>query len=327
MSSFDHGTGRAARMQARADETMERWAGSAVEFQRVLAALGSGSASPGDLSRLGQHSASDVYQRLTAPQMRFLWRSVLLSSAYCNDYLWDVLPPHRRPEVGEPPTVPHPPTSADPSEWSAWYLLYTTAAMHQQVWMARVLQVLRDEAEAGGLSPEEAQRSGQAFLRERMTDYLGDLAEIGMDLMADGVSAVDESLRGLSEGLGGATARSQEITVEVSGRAGTTASTDLAIENNQAQQADVVCAVSGVEGITLTVVPARFRLAPGQTERVSVRVALPDAATPIPAPAGTIEVSGYGDEPLIVRVLAKAEPDVKPAVTIRALDAFAEPAS
>jgi hypothetical protein len=329
MRAYDRSTDRAQRVQGRANETFDQLAGSMVNVQRLLTAFASASASPQDLatgmSRYGQVQGPAAYRQLADLGQRFLSRSMLIASAYGSEFLREMVPLRRMHEVGEPPAVPHPPGRADPSEWSAWYVLYGAWAAQQQAWSARVYQLIRDEVAAGLMSQETVQASSQSFLQNRLPDYLGDMTEIGMDLFADGWSAADESVRALSDALL-REPPATELTVEVYGHTGTIARTDLAIENNRNYQADVTCVVTPIDGIGLAIVPATFHLAPGQTRRVSIRVALPDTPTNGSVPAGTISIAGYDDARLIVRVRATADATARQRLTIRALDTDVRPA-
>jgi hypothetical protein len=327
MNAHGRSADRAQRVQDRADETIDQLAGSMVNVQRLLTALATASASPQDLAnemtRYGQVQGPEAYWQLTDLSLRFLSRSMLVASAYASEFLRGMLPPNRMHEVGEPPAVPHPPEGrADPSEWSAWYVMYVAWAGQQQAWSARVYQLIRDDVAAGLMSQDSIQTSSQSFLQKRLTDYLDDMTEIGMDLFADGLSAADESVRTLSDALLGEPPAA-ESTVEVRGQAGTIARTDLAIENNRNNQADVTCVVKPIDGIDLAIVPAEFYLAPGQTQRVSILVTLPDTPTNGSVPAGTISIAGYDDATLVVHVRATAEAAARQRITIRTLDTTA----
>jgi hypothetical protein len=330
VNTYDRSADRAQRVQGRVDVTFDQLAGSMVNFRRLLTALAGASASPQDaateMSRYLQVQGPETYRQLADLGQHFVSRSMLIASAYGSECLHEMVPPHRMHEVGEPPGVPHPPGSADPSEWAAWYVLYGAWAAQQQAWSARVFQLIRDEIAAGLMSQEAVQASIQTFLRNRLPDYLGDMTEIGMDLFTDGLSAADESVRALSDALLREPPPATELTVEVSGHTGTIARTDLAIENNRNYQADVTCMVTPIDGIGLAVVPAAFHLAPGQTRRVSIRVALPDTPTNGSVPAGTISIAGYDDARLIVRVRATADATARQRLVIRTLDTDVRPA-
>jgi hypothetical protein len=230
----------------------------------------------------------------------------------------------RYAELGEPPPVPRPPAGADPTEWAAWYLGYVAWTAQQQVWTARVYQLIQDEVSAGALPGHAAGAASEAVLRDQLPGYLADLAEAGLDLVEDGLGTADESMRALIEALLGRPVAT-DLTVSVHGLAGTIARTELAIENNRGEPAEVECQVRPADGVGLAVQPSRFQLAAGQAERVSIRVALPDAAPAGSLPAGTIYVAGYGETPLRVQVLATVSEPPHQHLSIRALDRPAEP--
>jgi hypothetical protein len=323
MSSPEGPTARAERLQAGADELWERVAATTYQIQRLLTALAAGGAPAeevaAELTRFGQVEGPDAYRRLAELNLRYLVRAMLVGSAHGNEFLREMLPPHRRSEVGEPPAVPDPPAVGDPTAWTSWYVRYGTWAVRQQAWTARAYQILRAEGGSGLTPPDGRRDAGQLLAQERLNDYLADLSELGLELMRDGLSATDESVRALSDAVLGEPA-AREVTVEARGQVGTIARADLAIENNRRQPADVRCSVDPADGLALAVTPAQFQLPPGRTERVSIRVGLPDAPTDGSIPAGTITVRGYGDETLLVRVRATAV-GVSPArITIRAVD-------
>jgi len=277
------------------------------------------------MTRYGQTRGPEAYRELTDLSLRFLSRLVLVASAYGTECLRDTVPSDRLHEVGEPPAVPHPPWRVDPSEWSAWSVLYAAWSAQQQAWSARAYEIITEEVAAGRISQDAVQRSSQSFLQNRLPDYMADLTEIGMDLFADGLTVADESVRGLSEALLGAPTATG-LTVEVRGHTGTIARSDLAIENNRNSAADVTCVVTPTDGINLAVVPATFRLAPRQTQRVNIRVALPDAPTNGSVSAGTISIAGYDDATLIVHVRATADATAGQRIAIRPLDTVVRPA-
>ena len=327
--STDGRTGhRQALLQIRADAALDELATSMFNVQRLLMALAAASASPqqlaADLTRYGELQGPDIYQQFSDLSQRFLSRSLLVASAYASECLRNMVPPHRRAEVGEPPAVPQPAGRADPSELAAWYARFGAWAAQQQAWSARVYQVLRDEVAAGRMSPDAARTSGQSFVQAGLPGYLSDMAEISMDLIAGGMSAADASVRGLSDALQQEPS-ARELTVEMHGRPGTMASTELAIENNRTDPAEVVCIATPMAGSRLAIEPARFHLAPGQTERVRIRLDLPDTPTDGSVPAGTISVAGSGDTTLLVHVRATAAAATR-SITIRALEPVAEPA-
>jgi len=323
MTSPGRPADRAQRLQAVANDLVDHIAATTYQVQRLLTAFAASRAWPqevaAELTRFGQAEGSDAYRRLAELNARFLVRAMLVGSVHGNQFVRDMLPPHRLTEVGEPPTVPDPPSIADPTAWTSWYMRYGTWTVQQQAWTARAYQILRDESGSGLAHPAGARDAGQLLLHHRLNEYLADLSELGLGLIRDGLSATDDSVRALSDvALGEPTAR--EVRVEASGQIGTVARVDLAIENNRPEPADVRCSVDPADGLALAVTPTRFHLAPGQTERVSIRVDLPDAPTDGSISAGTVTVRGDGDETLLVRIRATAVTVPPGNIRIRTLD-------
>jgi hypothetical protein len=314
---------RAQRLESQATETFEQLGASMAHSSQLFSALATGGVAPeaitAELTRHAQEHGPDAYRQLTDSNLRFWARSMLIAAAYSSESLQTMVPPHRRSELGPPPASPYLPARADPSDWAAWYLLYTAWAGQLQVWSARAYELIRGEIAAGTMPTDAVQDSGRAFVAEHWADYLSDLTEIGLDLMSEEIGVADESLRNVAAALSGESPTT-ELVVDVHGPAGTIARADLAIENNREHPADVSCVVTAVDGIGLAIVPASFHLPPGQTLRTSIRVALPDRPTGGFIPAGTITVSGYDEVALLVRVQAIAESPKRSGLAIRALD-------
>lgn len=316
--SADPSTEWAHRLQGRASDALDRLVTTLLDAQQVLTAVPTIAPQQlsEELSRYWQAQLPDTYQQLADGGVRYLSRMAMVSADYGTQWLREALPGHRLAMVGPPPPVPAVPTAADPMEWVGWYVRGAAWSAQQQAWVGQALAALREEIAAGSVGDREIQMSAQRFLEQRLPDYLSDIADVGMDLVADGLAVADGSVQSLATTVLGHPPTS-ELTVEVAGPAGTVASVDLAIENNRDQPADVHCRVTPA-GADLTVEPDQFHLAAGATRRVTLRVALPEAPSDEPVIAGRVQVSGSGDAPLSVRVRATVLAPRRP-ITVRAL--------
>jgi hypothetical protein len=314
----------ANRLQGRASGALEQLLSVLLDAQQVLTQLPSVAPQQlGDqLTRYWQAHLPGTYQQLADGGVRYLTRMALVSAAYGTAWLREALPDHRLGELGPPPSAPATPAGTDPLQWVSWYVLCAAWSAQQQAWVGRAVTALREEIDSGAVGEEEIQASAQRFLDDRMPDYLAEVTDVGMDLVADGLAVADGSLSSLSyEVLGHPPAT--ELTVDVNGPAGTIASTELAIENNRDEPADVTCTVKATGEYRVTVDPDAFHLVAGHTRRILIRVALPESATAEPVVVGRIRVSGHGDAPQSLRVRATALPPRRP-ITVRALGAAAD---
>src|SRR6266545_6784440 len=219
-------------------------------------------------------------------------------------------------EAGLPSMVPPPPDPAGASDWTGWYQLFCAWVTEQQAWSARLYRVLLEEVAAGALRPEDVQASAREYLQRRLPDYLADMAELNAELVSDILAVADGSVDALSDVLVGRPdpGRSdpgppdpEEMTIDVRGPAGSTASAALLIENSRREPAGVECVVTPAEGFGLVTAPMEFRLGAGESRAVAVRVALPAEPSSEPRAAGSVIIRGQGDRDLVVRVSALVE--------------------
>ncbi len=307
------------RLQGRASDAFDQLVASMLDAQRVLTQLPTVAPQQlgNDLTRYWQTHLPGTYQQLADGGVRYLARLAVVSAAYSTEWLREALPRHRLAALGPPPAVPAGPRGIDPQQWLRWYVLCATWSAQQQAWVGGALTALREEIAAGTIGEDEMQGSAQRFLEDRLPDYLADVADVGMDLVADGLAATDESIHDLAHTVLGS-APAAELTVDVTGPAGSNASTALAIENNRDEPADVRCTVRTTGAHQVTVEPDAFHLGAGRTRRISIGVTLPDIATDGPVVVGRVQVSGHGDAPLSVQVRATVLPRRSP-ITVRAL--------
>jgi hypothetical protein len=117
-----------------------------------------------------------------------------------------------------------------------------------------------------------------------------------------------------------------EITLDVDGAAGSTVGARLLIENNHSEPAAVKCAATPADGFALVVAPTDAHLAPGESQKVEVYVALPDRATEESVAAGHVTITGHDDVDLTVHVMAHVVMPQPGAVKVRVLDIEADEA-
>lgn len=317
--SADPSTDWTDRLQDRAGDALRRLVASMLDAQRVLTQLPAVTPQQlaQDVSRYWQTSVPGSYQHLADGGARYLARLGMVLATYSTAWLRDALPDHRLPGVGVPPRAPAAPLGVEPQQWLSWYATCAAWSTQQQAWAARALTALREEVAAGSIGEQELQASAQRFLEDRLPNYLADVAELGMDLVTQGLAVTDQSIQDLAHTVLGGVA-SADLVVDVQGPAGSTASTAVAIENNRDEPADVRCTVRSTGPHPVTVQPTAFRLPAGRTKRISIQVTLPDLATEGPVAVGRVQVSGHGNAPLSLRVRATALPPRSP-ITVRTL--------
>lgn len=313
----------ADRLHERGSDALDQLLDAMLDAQQMLTQLPTVAPQQlgAQLSRYWQEHLPVNYQQLADGSVRYLSRLALVFTAYGTEWLREALPAHRLVELGPPPSVPTPPAGADPQQWLGWYVVGAGWAAQQQAWIGRAFTALREEIAGGAIGEAEIQASSQRFLEDRLSDYLADVSDVGMDLLIDGLAVADDSIGSLANAVLGHRPAA-ELTVDVRGPAGTIASTDLAIENNRDEGAEVRCTVRAAAPHRLTADPDAFYLAAGTTRRISIRVSLPDSATQEPFIAGRVQVSGHGDAPQSLRVRAIALPPRRP-ITVRALGSAA----
>lgn len=307
------------RLQDRASDALDQLVASMLDAQRVLTQLPTVAPQQlgNDLLRYWQMHVPGAYQQLADGGARYLTRLAMVSAAYCTEWLQEALPGHRLAGLGVPPAIPTTPRGVEAQQWLSWYVMCAAWSAQQQAWAGRALTAMREEIAAGSIGEEAMQASARRFLEDRLPNCLADVADVGMDLVADGLAVADTSIHGLAHAvLGGAP--SAELTVDVMGPAGSNASTALAIENTRDEPADVRCTVRTIGSHPVTVEPDALHLPAGAARRINIRVRLPDVATEGPVVVGRIQVIGHGDAPLLLLVRATALTPRSP-ITVRAL--------
>ncbi len=317
-------TDRVRVLEQRANEALDRYAASAAALQRLATAVAQAGASPQRVSegwsRYQQDVGPELASRYNDTGCRFTARSLILAADYGTECLRRLVPPERAAHLGAPPPPPPLPGPTDAAGWLAWFWGLAPWATRHQAWSARIYELVRADVAAGRLPPDVLQQVTDAFVRDRLLDYLQDAADLQLDLLTDGLAAGTDVVQQLTTDLTGEQPAT-DLTVEVHGRAGGVARTELEIDNNRAEPADVVCTVTSFGGFAVAVTPSRLWLEPGRSVRVGIRVDLPAEGTAgASVPAGSVGVTGAGGAPLLVHVRATVAHELRPAVTVRVLD-------
>ena len=149
------------------------------------------------------------------------------------------------------------------------------------------------------------------------------MAELNTDLVSDVLGVADDSLERLADALIGNDAAqvADSVVVDVRGNVGTTVAVSLVVENSRPAPAEISCDDAPIDGFALESNPRQFRLDPGGSEPVSIRVGLPSTPTQDPVDAGTVTIRGQDERDLVVWI--RAEVDALPATP--ALDASPAP--
>ena len=310
-------------MQSIATEAIERAGESTAGFQRLLLAVAapevSGARIADGLTRFTQRQAVDAYHGIAQVNARAMSRLIELVSRYQADYARGLISAGKMAAAGPPPSPPQPPMRSDTTEWLFWYQRFSAWITDQQVWSSRLYGALVDEAASGGVGEDAVRSHGMTFVRDRLPGYMAEVAEAGLDSFCDLLAVTDESVRGLTDAVVGAPV-TNEITLEVDGAAGSTVGARLLVENNHSEAAAVRCAATPADGFALAVTPTDAQLAPGESQKVEVYVALPETATDEPVTAGYVTITGHDDVDLTVHVMAHVVMPQPGAVKVRVLD-------
>ncbi len=235
--------------------------------------------------------------------------SLRLIAQYLEAYLQELVPAGQAARIGSPPAMPLAPLSSDTLAWTAWYQAYATWLSEQQAWSSRLLTVVREEVAAGRLRADVMQTSARGFLERRLPDYLISMAELNTDLVSDVLGVADDSLERLADALIGNDAAhvADSVVVDVRGNVGTTVAVSLVVENSRPAAAEISCDDAPIDGFALESTPRQFRLDPGRSEPVSIRVGLPSTPTQDPVDAGTVTIRGQDERDLVVSIRAEVD--------------------
>jgi hypothetical protein len=301
------------RLQSLVDETVARSTASTANFGRLLAAATAPGVGPeswaNELARQGTERGPEAYRQLTQVTGRFMSESLRLVAQYLEAYLQELVPNGQAARIGSPPAMPLAPLSSDALAWTAWYQSYATWLTEQQAWSSRLLTVVREEVAAGRLRSDVMQTSARGFLERRLPDYLISMAELNTDLVSDVLGVADDSLERLADALIGDDAApvADSVVVDVRGNVGSTVAVSLVVENSRPAPAEISCDDAPIDGFALESSPRQFRLDPGGSEPVSIRVALPSIPTQEPVDAGTVTIRGQDERDLVVWIRAEVD--------------------
>jgi len=315
------------RMQSIATEAISRAGESTAGFQRLLLAVAapevSGAQIADELTRFAQRQALDAYHEVAQVNARTLSRHIGLVLRYQADYARGLVSAGTMAAIGSPPSPPQPPLQSDTTEWVLWFQRFSAWITDQQVWSSRLYRALVDEAASGGVDEDALRSHGVTFVRDRLPGYMAEVAEASFDSFCDLLAVTDESVRALTDAVGGVPP-SNEITVDVDGTAGSTVSARLLVENNHSESSIVRCSAAPADGFALVVAPTDAQLAAGDSQKVTVYVTLPERALDEPVPAGHVTITGHDDIDLIVHIMAHVVTPQPGVVTVRVLEDTAD---
>ena len=164
-----------------------------------------------------ERQAARAYERLADAGARFFADAARLSVEYGREYLLAavadraILPPV--------PTAPAlPPPGSDPALWVAWCQLIAGWIGEEQAWFALAQQAVAEQTSAGRIPPDALRSSTRGFLEHRLARYVREL----QDLYSRFASDVIGVLNGWFDG----STSDRQAVIAVSGRAGSTATTD-----------------------------------------------------------------------------------------------------
>jgi hypothetical protein len=301
---------RVERLQRLERENFERWTAATTGLQRFLAEVTAASSRPDDLSarlsRIGQEQAARAYQQLAEAGVRFISRATHLALTHRDDYLLGLLAPERVP-ASTPPPVPLSSGGYDPVQWAGWYQLLVAWISEQQTRSAMLYRTLADEAATGRLAPGSVQSSAQAFLQARLEGYLAEMAGLNAELVSEILDVTNSCLDALMAPIAAGPAPSSHVVLDVRGPAAATATAGLLIENAHNEAAIVTCLATPAGEFGLTASPVTMRLEAGESQRLTVQVALPPMPYPEPSLVGWITIRGHGETDLVAEVRARVD--------------------
>lgn len=185
----------------------------------------------------------------------------------------------------EPP--PTPPPDADQNEWTQWSAAVTAYMSEQGEAGLMQSEVLLEKIATGKLSPAAVQEYARKFMNERALVLARDAGDAQMRFYNGLIKLNQQFIENLFAGLvvdeSSAGAGNESIEVNLAGPAGSSVSATLIVQNNAEQPSEVSCRVlefRNVDGTCLPfrapleVTPSHFRLAAGQTRKVSVHLNL-----------------------------------------------------
>ncbi len=217
-------------------------------------------------------------------------------------------------------TVPPPPRPAGP-DLVNWFQALSAYASEQSTRAIARHQKLVDRVASGEISSAQVQEHGRRFVEQQSPAFLGEVMDLGLNFVGELQRASSRLTDGLyARVLGPEQPASHQpeppICVDLRGPSGADVSACIVVENTRKEPAHVVCDASDFAArafgrrfhAALEIAPARFTLAPGEQQEVTLRLPLDPSLFAVGADyVATVQISGAGERELIVQLMARAE--------------------
>jgi hypothetical protein len=306
----------AVRYSRYVQESAARAARTAELNTRLVKRIASGDLAPATLERQyaaflaanGRSYGDDIAET----GLRFLTGLVQAGTTYSRELVERIAPGELDTERREPPPL-------EPGEWSTAFQRLTDFAMAENTAVAALLRALMEKVASGAISPDGMHSASAEFHGEQVPQTVDELVRLFFDLM----TRLDEAhadfghryLESVLELAG--EAEPGEVGLELTGASGETVSARLAVSNNEPEPATLRAVMTDVrrtDGVgpafdpDLTIRPARFTLAAGAEEvvTVTVRLAAETFEPGGPEYAGLLHVLSPGRTVLAVPVRIRA---------------------
>lgn len=292
-------------------ESTGRAARTAELNTRLLKRIAGGELTP---STLDSHQrafladyAGSYTDDVTEIGMRFLSGLIQAGTTYSHELVERIAP-------GEFETVRRAPPTVD-GEWSASFQRLTDYAIAENVAVAALLRALMEKVASGAISPDGMHSTSEEFHGEQLPQTVEELVTLFFDLMTDldevhsefGTRYLQTMLDLPGEDEPG------QVSLQLVGPMGETVSAQLAVSNNEPEPATLRAVMTDIrrtDGVgpafepDIAIRPARFTLAPGAEEVLTVSVRLAAGAFEPGGPeyAGTLHVLSPGRTVLAVPV-------------------------
>jgi hypothetical protein len=270
--------------------------------------------------QFSEQEGTTFYRRLNALSSQFFQGLTDLQAKSADDYVQGLLgespPPAPSPALSQPPP---PAPSAGANEWADWYKAVTAFLAEQNRLAFARYQRLLEKVARGEIAPSSIQDYSAKFIQSRGPVYTQATTELNMrffeGLLELNRKFTDDLFGRLIHDGPGSTDPLESILLELTGPSGSTASSSLVIDNITNEPSEVWCRFSpfrSTDGsdlalrVPLEVEPARFRLLPGESRSVDVRLNLdPEFFQPGRSYSGTLLVN-QGDNQILVNLNARS---------------------
>lgn len=308
------------RFQDLAAEAGQLSAWSLRRYQNLLERVSRGDLKPDDVQKQFRDYLQEQAGTSTREAVELsvgLLAGLLYAEARYREAMLDGLLPSTN-------TVPPPPSPSGVDLTNWFQALATYAAEQSARGMARH-QMLVEHVASGAVSSARVQEHTQQYLQTQAPAFLSEVMDLGLTFVGNLQRSSSTLAAGLYDRVLGPDNQSPSapeppIILELRGPAGSVVSSTVVVENSRADTAVVTCRVSEFTArafgrrfrAALDIEPARFTLAPGAQQDVSLGLTLDPSVFAADADyVATLQISGAGESDLIVQLMVRADPPPK----------------